>query len=44
MGQSTAAPQVGSGSAMADASNTALVADCEFLLGMKSALRASLNW
>ena len=43
---STSAPRVDCGDAVTDASNTALVADCEYLLGMKSALRGSakLNW
>ena len=40
------APRVACGSAVTDTSNTALVADCEYLLGMKSKLRGSakLNW
>ena len=40
------APRVDCGSAITDKSNTALVADCEYLLGMKSKLRGSgkLNW
>ena len=43
---STAATRVDCGNAVADTSNTALVADCEYLLGLKKALRgsASLNW
>lgn len=42
----TPAPRVDCGSAVSDTSNTALVADCEYLLGMKSTLRggARLNW
>ncbi len=45
-GSTTAAPRVGCGSAVADTSNAALVADCEYLLGMKSELQGSgkLNW
>ena len=40
------AVRVDCGSAVADTSNDALVADCEYLLGMKDALRgsAALNW
>ena len=43
---SAPAPRVACGSAVTDTSNTALVADCEYLLGMKDTLRgsASLNW
>ena len=43
---SISAPRIDCGPAVADKSNTGLVADCEFLLGMKSALRGSvkLNW
>ena len=43
---SAPAPRVDCGSAVADKSNAALVADCEYLLGMKSKLRGSgkLNW
>ena len=43
---SAPAPRVDCGSAVTDTSNTALVADCEYLLGMKDTLRgsASLNW
>ena len=43
---STAATRVDCGNAVADPSNTALVADCEYLLGFKKALRGSakLNW
>ncbi len=43
---SAPAPRVDCGSAVTDTSNTGLVADCEYLLGMKDTLRgsASLNW
>ena len=42
----TSAPRVACGSAVTDTSNTGLVADCEYLLGMKDTLQgsASLNW
>ena len=40
------APRIDCGSAVAETSNAALVADCEYLLGMKDELRgsAALNW
>ncbi len=43
---STGATRVDCGDAVADTSNNALVADCEYLLGFKKTLRgsASLNW
>ena len=43
---SVSAPRVDCGSAVTDTSNAALVADCEYLLGMKSNIRGSakLNW